>query len=131
MRVVVALGGNALLKRGEPMTAEVQRGNVAVAARALVPIAREHELVLSHGNGPQVGNLFLMNSDCLWVRSTYTQSAPLSFISASIPRATASRVASSPRLSYFSMNLFPCSVISTPPSPRTASEIKKFFANGL
>ena len=39
MRVVVALGGNALLKRGEPMTAEVQRGNVRVAARALAPNA--------------------------------------------------------------------------------------------
>ena len=45
MRVVVALGGNALLKRGEPMTAEVQRANVKVAAQALAPVAREHELV--------------------------------------------------------------------------------------
>lgn len=59
MRVVVALGGNALLKRGEPMTAEVQRANVKVAARALAPVAVRHELVLSHGNGPQVGLLAL------------------------------------------------------------------------
>ena len=59
MRVVVALGGNALLKRGEPMTAEVQRGNVRSAAPALASVAREHELVLSHGNGPQVGLLAL------------------------------------------------------------------------
>jgi carbamate kinase len=59
MRVVVALGGNALLKRGEPMTADVQRENVKVAARALAPVALEHELVLSHGNGPQVGLLAL------------------------------------------------------------------------
>jgi carbamate kinase len=59
MRVVVALGGNALLKRGEPMTADVQRANVQVAAAALAPIALEHELVLSHGNGPQVGLLAL------------------------------------------------------------------------
>jgi carbamate kinase len=59
MRVVVALGGNALLKRGEPMTAEVQRGNVKTAARALAPVARKHQLVLSHGNGPQVGLLAL------------------------------------------------------------------------
>ena len=59
MRVVVALGGNALLKRGEPMTAEVQRENVKVAAQALAPVALEHELVLSHGNGPQVGLLAL------------------------------------------------------------------------
>lgn len=59
MRVVVALGGNALLKRGEPMTAEVQRANVRIAAQALMPVAREHELVISHGNGPQVGLLAL------------------------------------------------------------------------
>jgi carbamate kinase len=59
MRVVVALGGNALLKRGEPMTAEVQRGNVRVAAQALAPVAQQHELVVSHGNGPQVGLLAL------------------------------------------------------------------------
>ena len=59
MRVVVALGGNALLKRGEPMTAEVQRANVRVAAQALAPVAREHELVITHGNGPQVGLLAL------------------------------------------------------------------------
>ncbi len=59
MRIVVALGGNALLKRGEPMTAEVQRENVQAAARALAPLAADHELVLSHGNGPQVGLLAL------------------------------------------------------------------------
>jgi carbamate kinase len=59
MRVVVALGGNALLKRGEPMTAEVQRGNVRAAAPALAAVAQKHQLVLSHGNGPQVGLLAL------------------------------------------------------------------------
>jgi carbamate kinase len=59
MRVVVALGGNALLRRGEPMTAEVQRGNVRTAAQALAPVARGHELVVTHGNGPQVGLLAL------------------------------------------------------------------------
>ncbi len=59
MRIVVALGGNALLKRGEPMTAQVQRGNVRIAAQALAPIAEEHQLVVSHGNGPQVGLLAL------------------------------------------------------------------------
>ena len=62
MRVVVALGGNALLKRGEPMTAEVQRGNVKTAAQSLAPVAREHQLVLSHGNGPQVGLLALQGA---------------------------------------------------------------------
>lgn len=62
MRVVAALGGNALLRRGEPLTAENQRANVAVAARALLPIALEHDLVLTHGNGPQVGLLALQNA---------------------------------------------------------------------
>ncbi len=62
MRVVAALGGNALLRRGEPMTAENQRANVALAARALLPIALEHDLVLTHGNGPQVGLLSLQNA---------------------------------------------------------------------
>lgn len=59
MLVVVALGGNALLKRGEPMSAEVQRANVRLAAETLAPVAMQHKLVLSHGNGPQVGLLAL------------------------------------------------------------------------
>lgn len=62
MRIVVALGGNALLKRGEPMNAEVQRANVRIAAQALAPIAMEHQLVISHGNGPQVGLLALQGA---------------------------------------------------------------------
>jgi carbamate kinase len=62
MRVVVALGGNALLKRGQPMTADAQRANVKTAAESLAPVAREHELVLAHGNGPQVGLLALQAS---------------------------------------------------------------------
>ena len=62
MRIVVALGGNALLKRGEPMTAEVQRKNVKTAAQALAPLAKEHQLVIAHGNGPQVGLLALQAS---------------------------------------------------------------------
>jgi carbamate kinase len=59
MRLVVALGGNALLRRGEPAEAETQRQNVRVAASALAALATEHELVLTHGNGPQVGLLAL------------------------------------------------------------------------
>ncbi len=62
MRVVLALGGNALLRRGEPMTAENQRANVARACVALAPLARDHELVISHGNGPQVGLLALQGA---------------------------------------------------------------------
>jgi carbamate kinase len=59
MRIVVALGGNALLKRGEPLTEQNQRRNVKVAARALAPLARDNSLIITHGNGPQVGLLAL------------------------------------------------------------------------
>lgn len=59
MRIVIALGGNALLRRGEPMTADVQRRNVRSAVAAIAPLADAHELVLTHGNGPQVGLLAL------------------------------------------------------------------------
>jgi carbamate kinase len=59
MRIVIALGGNALLRRADPMTTEVQRGNVAIAAAAIAPLAAEHSVVVVHGNGPQVGLLSL------------------------------------------------------------------------
>jgi carbamate kinase len=62
MRIVVALGGNALLKRGEPMTAEAQRANVRIAAEALAPLAQNNQIVISHGNGPQVGLLALQGA---------------------------------------------------------------------
>jgi len=62
VRVVVALGGNALLKRGQPLSAENQRANARAACVALAPVALEHELVISHGNGPQVGLLALQGS---------------------------------------------------------------------
>ena len=62
MRIVVALGGNALLRRGQPMTAENQRENVKVAAKALAPISTDNQLVISHGNGPQVGLLALQSA---------------------------------------------------------------------
>ena len=62
MRIVVALGGNALLRRGQPMTAENQRENVRIAAKALAPIIEEKQLVISHGNGPQVGLLALQSA---------------------------------------------------------------------
>jgi carbamate kinase len=55
MRIVVALGGNALLQRGQRPDAEVQEANVRRAVEALAPLAAEHELVVTHGNGPQVG----------------------------------------------------------------------------
>lgn len=59
MRIVVALGGNALLRRGERAEADVQRAHVLEAASALAVLAREHEVVITHGNGPQVGLLAL------------------------------------------------------------------------
>ena len=59
MRIVVALGGNALLRRGEPMTTDVQRANIRVAAEAIAPLATRHSIVVVHGNGPQVGLLSL------------------------------------------------------------------------
>jgi carbamate kinase len=64
MRIVIALGGNALLRRGEPPTAANQRHNVKIAAGALAPIARQHDLVITHGNGPQVGLLALQCAAC-------------------------------------------------------------------
>ncbi len=59
MRIVVALGGNALLKRGEPMTHLAQHTNVRVAAVALADLARDHQIIVAHGNGPQVGLMAL------------------------------------------------------------------------
>lgn len=59
MRIVVALGGNALLRRGQPLTAENQRTNIRVAAEKIALVAPGNELVVAHGNGPQVGLLAL------------------------------------------------------------------------
>lgn len=59
MKVVIALGGNALLRRGERADADVQMANVRIAAKAVAEIAKEHNVVLTHGNGPQVGLLAL------------------------------------------------------------------------
>jgi carbamate kinase len=62
VRIVVALGGNALLRRGQQLTAENQRENARAACEALAPVAAEHELVIAHGNGPQVGLLALQGA---------------------------------------------------------------------
>jgi carbamate kinase len=59
MRIVVALGGNALLRRGEPMTAAAQHTNVRIAALALADLAHDHQIIVAHGNGPQVGLMAL------------------------------------------------------------------------
>ena len=55
MRIVAALGGNALLERGETPDSDIQETHVASAVAALAPLARDHELLITHGNGPQVG----------------------------------------------------------------------------
>jgi carbamate kinase len=59
MRIVIALGGNALLRRGEPLTAQNQRANVRIAAERIAAVSPGNELVIAHGNGPQVGLLAL------------------------------------------------------------------------
>ena len=69
MRIVVALGGNALLRRGEPMTADNQRANIRVATEQIAKIHPGNELVIAHGNGPQVGLLSLQ-------AAAYTQVSP-------------------------------------------------------
>ena len=62
MRLVIALGGNALLRRGEAMTAENQRENVRIACEQIAKVAPGNELVIAHGNGPQVGLLALQGN---------------------------------------------------------------------
>jgi carbamate kinase len=62
MRLIIALGGNALLRRDERLTPENQRRNIKMAAQALAPLALQHELIITHGNGPQVGLLALQNA---------------------------------------------------------------------
>ena len=59
MRVVIALGGNALLERGEAPNSDIQETHVVSAVTALAPLAGKHQLLITHGNGPQVGVLAL------------------------------------------------------------------------
>lgn len=63
MLIVIALGGNALLKRGEPLTVENQRNNTKIAARSIAEVIAEgHQVIVTHGNGPQVGLLALQGA---------------------------------------------------------------------
>ena len=80
MRIVVALGGNALLRRGEPLTPERQRANVRVAADALAPLATGNALTITHGNGPQVGLLALQAEEA--ARAAGLPSVPLDLLGA-------------------------------------------------
>lgn len=61
MRVVVAVGGNALLQRGQPMDAATQRANATLAAESIACVARYHDVVVTHGNGPQIGLLAIQS----------------------------------------------------------------------
>ena len=61
MLVVIALGGNAILQRNQPLEAHLQRENIRKAAESIAKVALEHQVILTHGNGPQVGLLALMN----------------------------------------------------------------------
>ena len=62
MKVLMALGGNALLQRGQPQEADIQMKNVIHAAKIIKMISKHHQIVLCHGNGPQVGLLALMSN---------------------------------------------------------------------
>lgn len=61
MLVVIALGGNAILQRGQALEAHIQRENIRTAAKSIAEVAQHHQVVLTHGNGPQIGLLALMN----------------------------------------------------------------------
>lgn len=62
MQIVIALGGNALLQRGQPPEAELQLRNIRIAAKAIAEVAKENTVIVTHGNGPQVGLLALQAS---------------------------------------------------------------------
>ena len=62
--VVIALGGNALVKKGQRGTAEEQFENLKVPTKAIARLAKKFSLVITHGNGPQVGNLLLQQESC-------------------------------------------------------------------
>ncbi|OYU45118.1 MAG: carbamate kinase [Burkholderiales bacterium PBB4] len=81
MKIVVALGGNALLQRHQPLTAAHQLANIRIAAAQLARVAANHELVLTHGNGPQVGLLALQGSAYSEV-NTAVQTYPLDVLGA-------------------------------------------------
>src|SRR5690349_5855930 len=78
MRLIIAIGGNALLERGQKPDAATQRTNAIRAVQALAPLAAEHEVVITHGNGPQVGLLALESA----ADTALTQPYPLDVLGA-------------------------------------------------
>src|SRR5690348_402385 len=71
MRIVLAIGGNALLPRGSKLDAQVQLNHLGRIGPALADLAREHQLVVVHGNGPQVGLLAVESSSDLSLSAAY------------------------------------------------------------
>jgi carbamate kinase len=71
VRIVVALGGNALLERGDRPDSDIQEHNVAIASAAIAPLARDHEVIVTHGNGPQVGVLAIESANDLSLLRPY------------------------------------------------------------
>jgi carbamate kinase len=67
MRIVIALGGNALARRGEAQGTSIQRANLRTATRVLAELALHHRVVVTHGNGPQVGLLALQSEAVLGI----------------------------------------------------------------
>ncbi|OYU72638.1 MAG: carbamate kinase, partial [Alphaproteobacteria bacterium PA3] len=64
--LVIALGGNALLNAGEPATGTSQRANIAKVAAIIAPLLSRYRIVITHGNGPQVGLLAAQTPDAAW-----------------------------------------------------------------
>lgn len=63
-RVVIALGGNAILKPNQPATVETQLANIQLSAEQIAKIEKlDHQIVVTHGNGPQVGNILRQNEE--------------------------------------------------------------------
>jgi carbamate kinase len=93
---VIALGGNALLRPGERGTAAEQRANLAATFRAVAPLLRDGRVVLTHGNGPQVGNELLRHELAsaeapplpLYLAVAQTQAEIGALIAAELPAAT-------------------------------------------
>lgn len=81
MKLVIALGGNALLRRSQTPTAANQLANVRVAAAQVARVAASHELLLTHGNGPQVGLLALQSAAYAALNSA-VESYPLDVLDA-------------------------------------------------
>ncbi|MGD9700966.1 MAG: carbamate kinase [Acidimicrobiia bacterium] len=71
MRIVIAVGGNALLERGDRPDYDIQEHNVAIAVAALVPLVHDHDVIITHGNGPQVGVLAIESASDRTLRRPY------------------------------------------------------------